>query len=98
MRSAPIPNHSLSALKALQTLSTALSAGLHPLKWWEIEFSGSPPENRRPLLNEMAVILAQDMHGVSNFAKGLDVNKAKHPAEFESILFPLTLRLHYNFV
>jgi hypothetical protein len=94
MRSAHIPNHSLSAQKALQTLSTALSASLHPLQWWEIEFSGSPPENRRPLLNELAVILAQDMHGVSNFAKGLDINKAKHPAEFESILFDFLLPLH----
>lgn len=85
---------SLPALKVLQSLSNALSVGELPLKWWDAEISALPAEIRRPLLSELAVILAHDMKGINHFAQGLIVEKSDRPAEYDSILCDFLLPLH----
>jgi hypothetical protein len=85
---------STSALKALQSLSVALTRGIHPLQWWGMEISSLPSEPRRALLHELAMILARDMSEISRFAQALDIAKSKHQEEFESVLFDFLLPLH----
>jgi hypothetical protein len=88
------PTVSSSALKALRSLSAALTRGIHPLQWWGMEISPLPSESRRPLLHELAVILAREMSGISRFAQTLNIDKSKHRKEFESILFDFLFPLH----
>lgn len=90
----PLLTPSRSALKALRSLSTALTSGTHPLQWWGMEISTLPAEIRRPLLRELALILAHDMSDVSRFAQSLNIDKSKHSEEFDSVLFDFLLPLH----
>ena len=92
------PQSGSLAQAALQTLSVALARGEHPLQWWEIQISRMLPEIRRIVLHELAVLLANEMRGISQFAKSLTVDKFKHPAEFESILFDFLMPLHHVLV
>ena len=83
-----------STLKVFRSLSTALTSGTHPLNWWGMEISSLPAEIQRPLLHELATILAQYMSGISRFAESLVIEKSKHRKEFDSVLFDFLLPLH----
>lgn len=85
---------SLSTQRLLQTLSAVISGGIRPLHWWSSEIAIFPYEIRRTLLSELACILALNMQGASHLARSLVVEKAKHPFEFDSVLFDFLLPLH----
>lgn len=86
--------HIPSAVGALRTLSTMISAGKLPMHWWETQITPLPPESRKQLLNAVAVTLAHQIRGAGRFAQMLNISKAKQPSDFESVLFHLLLPLH----
>lgn len=92
MKSKKVP--SPSALLALQSLSSAISSGVEPLCWWDMEIAILPSEIRRTLLSKLASLLARDMRGASFFAQSLKVDKADHSVKFESVLFDFLMPLH----
>ena len=83
-----------SALTILRNLSTALKGGMHPLQWWDAELASLPSEARRPLLEDLANLLARDISGISRFAQHFVIDKSKSSEDFESVLFDFLLPLH----
>jgi hypothetical protein len=82
------------AVRALLSLSAAISGGIQPLQWWHMEIAVLPSEVRRTLLSELASLLAHHMRGTSDFAQSLNVDKTKNPYVFDSVLFDFLLPLH----